>query len=249
MKVAVAGCSFSDYTNVEHVYGETLAYHLNAEYIHLASGCGSNDRSFRRIVESVEDNTLTKNDLVIIQLTNPERKEIFSKFFSYSKIGKKKFEFLDKAIKSSNSTPVFEKVKAYDAKLGDVDIVFNKYKSWSHTWQESGRDKQIHEYYENNISDPIADTFYAWWKIQAILGYLQHNQIKFSVMYSERYINTVDYKKSFVEDRDFSLEKLFPTLNDEKYWCTPDDSHHMNEAGHKKLGYLIATHLADKNIL
>ena len=68
-------------------------------------------------------------------------------------------------------------------------------------------------------------------------------------MYSERYINTVDYKKSFVEDRDFSLEKLFPTLNDEMYWCTPDDSHHMNEAGHKKLGYLIATHLADKNIL
>ena len=183
MKVAVAGCSFSDYTGVEHVYGETLVYHLNAEYVHLASGCGSNDRSFRRIVESVEDNTLTKDDLVIIQLTNPQRKEIFSKYFSYSKIGKQKFEFLNNEIISTNAVPVYEKVKAYDAKLGDVDIVFNKYKQHSHTWQSNGSDQQIHKFYENNISDPIADTFYTWWKIQALVGYLQQNQIKFSVMY------------------------------------------------------------------
>lgn len=249
MRVAVTGCSFSDYTGVEHVYGETLAYHLNAEYVHLASGCGSNDRSFRRIVESVEDNTLTKDDVVIIQLTNPERKEIISKYFSYSKIGKQKFEFLNNEIISTNAIPVYEKVKAYDAKLGDVDIVFNKYKHKSHVWQVNGTDKQIHKFYEDNISDPIADTFYTWWKIQALVGYLQQNQIKFSVMYSERYINIHDYKKSFVEDRDLHLEKLFPTLNDEMYWCTPEDSHHMNEEGHKKLGYLIATHLADKNII
>ena len=51
MKIAVAGCSVSDYTGegVERVYGEILAESLNVEYIHEGAGIGSNYRMWRKI--------------------------------------------------------------------------------------------------------------------------------------------------------------------------------------------------------
>ena len=79
MKIAVAGCSASDYTGegVHKVYGEILAKSLNAEYIHEGAGVGSNYRMWRRITNLVMDDTITSDDLVIIQYTQPSRQEFW----------------------------------------------------------------------------------------------------------------------------------------------------------------------------
>ena len=48
MKLCVAGCSFSDYTKVDKVWGEYLAEKLDVDYLHEGAGCGSNWRIWRQ---------------------------------------------------------------------------------------------------------------------------------------------------------------------------------------------------------
>jgi len=76
----VAGCSVSDYTYVNEVWGESLAEQLNLNYIHQAAGCGSNWRIWRKIFESVNLNIITPHDTIIIQYTSTERREFWSPF-------------------------------------------------------------------------------------------------------------------------------------------------------------------------
>ena len=80
MKVIVGGCSVSDYsgTGVDRVYGEILANNINAEYVHHGAGCGSNYRIWRNITRMVMNNEITKDDIVLIQYTNPSREEYWS---------------------------------------------------------------------------------------------------------------------------------------------------------------------------
>lgn len=74
----VAGCSVSDYTEVEQTYGEHLAKHLNLNYIHRAAGCGSNWRMWRVIFDAVNNNIITPEDLIIVQYTEITRTEFWS---------------------------------------------------------------------------------------------------------------------------------------------------------------------------
>lgn len=77
-KLFVAGCSFSDFTKVEKVYGQFLAEKLNYEYVHEGAGCGSNWRIWRQITKHVMSGNLTPNDLLIVQYTGREREEFWS---------------------------------------------------------------------------------------------------------------------------------------------------------------------------
>jgi hypothetical protein len=77
-RLVVAGCSVSDYTQVDKVWGEYLAEQLSYEYLHLAAGCGSNYRMWRLLVSHVVDNKITADDTVIVQYTSPERNEFWS---------------------------------------------------------------------------------------------------------------------------------------------------------------------------
>ena len=77
-KLFVAGCSVSDYTNVDKIYGELLSEKLNCTYIHEGAGCGSNWRIWRKIINYIINGDLTSDDLLIIQYTSFERKEFWS---------------------------------------------------------------------------------------------------------------------------------------------------------------------------
>ena len=80
MKVVVAGCSISDYTHVDEVYGELYAKKLGAEYIHLGAGCGSNFRMWRKLGQLIMSGTVTSKDIVIMQPTQIHRREDFRPF-------------------------------------------------------------------------------------------------------------------------------------------------------------------------
>ena len=78
MKIAVAGCSYSDYTGVNKVYGEYAAEKLNAEYLHLARGGSSNQRSVYISTRNIISGQLSKGDVLVFQITDPHRKLLAS---------------------------------------------------------------------------------------------------------------------------------------------------------------------------
>jgi len=80
MKLFVAGCSFSDYTKVEKVYGEFLAEKLGCEYVHEGAGAGSNWRIWRTITTHVMSGNLTSDDILVVQYTGREREEFWTDF-------------------------------------------------------------------------------------------------------------------------------------------------------------------------
>lgn len=78
-QLLVAGCSFSDYTKVQKVYGEILFEKLKfKKYIHEARGCGSNYRMWREIVNHVLKKTIFPEDFIIIQYTESIRQEYWT---------------------------------------------------------------------------------------------------------------------------------------------------------------------------
>lgn len=81
-KLVVAGCSVSDRGNVNFCYGDKLAELLNCEYDHQGAGCGSNYRIWRVVTQKVLNGEITPNTLLVIQYTEPTRKEFWSQHVS-----------------------------------------------------------------------------------------------------------------------------------------------------------------------
>jgi hypothetical protein len=77
-KLCVAGCSVSDYTDVESPYGQLIAANLGLEYLHEGAGAGSNYRIWRRITNHVLDGNITPDDILIVQYTEIVRNEFWS---------------------------------------------------------------------------------------------------------------------------------------------------------------------------
>ena len=90
-KICVAGCSFSDYTKVDKVYGEYLAEKLGYDYLHEGAGCGSNWRIWRQVYKNIRDHHLTSNDILIVQYTITERQEFYSRFDLEHKVDTKQY--------------------------------------------------------------------------------------------------------------------------------------------------------------
>ena len=80
-RLIVAGCSFSDYANVNKNYSEFLAEKFEIEHVPgYTSGIGSNERIFRKIMSGIREKKITKSDLLIIQYTEVMRREFWSRF-------------------------------------------------------------------------------------------------------------------------------------------------------------------------
>lgn len=136
MKLFVAGCSVSDYSQVDEVYGEILAKKLNVEYVHEGSVCGSNWRIWRKIVNYIINNNLTPDDLLVVQYTTTERKEFWS-FNEKDEVGGK-----------------IKMRERYNNPLGG-DII--KFKSWMYKYQEFKNEGQLFEILENQFTNPYFD--------------------------------------------------------------------------------------------
>lgn len=72
--LAVTGCSYSDYTGVDKVYGEYAAEQLGYNYLHLARGAGSNHRGLLKVTKAVVEKKLVAGDILVFQYTDPHRK-------------------------------------------------------------------------------------------------------------------------------------------------------------------------------
>lgn len=234
-RLIVAGCSYSDYTKVDNVYGELLAQKLNFDYIHEAAGCGSNWRIWRKVTEHVLNGNLTSNDLLIIQYTEILRNEFWTRLEEPNKF----YKIKDGTILSP---------------LHDVehDGIINRWKIGSYDWQVNEKLSKFHKDYEDYF---ISDTFtYEQWK--------KHN-FMFQCMLSMNNIPTIFVNSvrinSDLWDREISDTTMLPVYM--KYMYVQSNRHspehdlehgdiwHMNSVGHENEAENIYNHIKKTSIL
>ena len=80
MKLFTIGCSFTEGQGLKYqgseCYTHQLAKKLKLEYFNFGACGASNDYIFRKIFELINDNTITKDDIILIQWTHYNRKEL-----------------------------------------------------------------------------------------------------------------------------------------------------------------------------
>jgi hypothetical protein len=80
MKLFTIGCSFTEgqglKNHITESYSHQLSEKLNLEYYNFGLCGASNDYIFRKIFELIEEDTITKDDIIVIQWTHYNRKEL-----------------------------------------------------------------------------------------------------------------------------------------------------------------------------
>jgi len=80
MKLFTIGCSFTEGQGLKNhkieCYSHQLSEKLNLKYYNFGSSGASNDYIFRKIFELIENNTISKEDIIVIQWTHYNRKEL-----------------------------------------------------------------------------------------------------------------------------------------------------------------------------
>lgn len=111
MKLFTIGCSFTEGQGLKRqaieCYSNTLSEKLNIPHFNFGATGMSNDYIFRKIFELLNSNTITKNDIIIIQWTNYLRKElpvIHNDRDWYHTIPNSTHAYEDKVIKESDGS-------------------------------------------------------------------------------------------------------------------------------------------------
>lgn len=235
-KLILSGCSISDYTKVNLNYGEILANIINYDYVHLAAGCGSNERIWRVITERVIDKTINSDDIVLIQYTQIERREFFSRHV-YTPLHSNEYP---------KFTPLRENYK-------DGQII--KYKLDSDKWQPFSEEQNFFKLYEDNFisSEYNMQTFLQ--KHYSFLCLLKYYKIRTFFLDINNVVGSFDIAKDAV-----SYEKYIRSFDDIDYdlfdhlsigdllalkenQLSDSDPFHFSEEGHKEVALRLKAHL------
>jgi hypothetical protein len=216
-KLYVAGCSFTDNLPIPHNYGSKLATLLGLEYVHKARGIGSNHRMWRHLTNAIMDKQLTSDDLLVVQYTNPERREFWS------------------AIPRSK-----EELHADCSEYYDEDGTILKFKMDSYYWQNNKIEKDFMKMYEENfLSIKFEQEVFNYQNFMFQSMLLQH-KIPTVFLYS-RYNNNF-YVNNEYKPHIFYEPKSF--IDDEStYMDVINDRYHLNERGHTRLADMLHEHI------
>lgn len=226
MKVCIAGCSFSDYTHVDKVWGEYLTEKMNCEYIHEAAGCGSNYRIWRTVMGHILEGRLTSKDLLIVQYTSLDRREFWS------------------------ANPVFKHVP--EVKLKTQEPSYNggsliRYKYGAHVWQDYAEEKQLFELYERNFVNPRyeAECFNVYSTM--FQHFLLAKNIKTIFMRVRAWYHN---PKSYLDEfQPYFFDEPEEFSKDKTTWLTESDLGHLSAEGHKRFSDLVFNHIHSTGIL
>jgi len=222
-KLCVAGCSISDYTRVDRTYGEILSENLGFEYLHEGSGCGSNARIWRRITNHILAGTLTENDIIIIQYTEPVRTEFWSVYPmpSYKHEGPSEEP-------SHNGGRIL------------------KWKMGSYTWQHYEIEKNFHRAYEKYfVNDKFSRENFTVnnFNFQHMLSNLKmkviFNMTKRIGQFEDEIILDC-YKPLIYRDITAAVKE---------YDLAENDQCHMNQAGHEITAENLKNHILNLNLI
>lgn len=223
-KIFVAGCSFSDWSQVEYNYGEYLGQALNKPVKFYTAGCGSNYRMWRKLVPAITNREITENDLLIVQYTSAERKEFWSSFKSPNQAD------------YGNNGHAFKGSQMRE-KYGDGEVV--KYKVHAHSWQSVPEEKTFFELYEENFLDisfelELFSTYHTMFK--GLLHEYSIPTIFLQTNYSYDVVlsNLTSPYQHYLDVRHLQI----PDLCFEKDTCS-----HLTEEGHKELANVLAGYI------
>ena len=149
-KLTVAGCSVSDRgSGVDWCYGDKLAELLDVEYDHQGAICGSNDRIFRVVTNSIIDGSIDTDTLVVIQYTQTVRREFWTS------------NTVDEPFPGPmNSTGRIPLVESYGEERIDGQLV--RWKPNAHSWQKVSSTQQFFKQYQEQFADiKYADDVFA----------------------------------------------------------------------------------------
>lgn len=217
-KLFVAGCSFSDYSQVDTVYGEVLAEKLGFDYVHEGSGCGSNYRIWRSIGQHILSGNLTENDLLIVQYTSTERRE----FWSHN-------EPLPSLPKTVNLNEGYYK--------GGSIL---KYKSFSTQWQRFEEEKQFLDLYEKYFCSIEYEE--DWFRVMNsyFQSFLTSKNIN-TVFLETVYLYNLPYYG--LDDKHRKLYFDWKKNLDNESYNLPNDKGHLSVLGHRKLADDLFDHI------
>jgi hypothetical protein len=220
-KLVVAGCSFSDFTRVDHPYGQILSEKLGYDYIHEGAGCGSNQRIWRRLTTKILDGEITENDLIVIQYTEKTRTEFYT---SYPQ---------DMAYKGPNCKEAIRVVDDYT----DGHII--RFKIGADIWQYNQEEMDLFKLYEDGFLslDYSKELFRVNnYNFQSMLA---RNNIKCIFIKSWRYPYNLDTQIL----PEFEPYVFYDLDIDRHHNLAEDDYGHLSQEGHKVLSEKLYTHI------
>lgn len=233
-RLIVAGCSFSDYANVEKNYSEYLAEKLGIEHVPgYTSGLGSNDRIFRTLLTGIREKKITKSDFLVIQYTELLRKEFWSLFTRPLVRGG------NKSKGSYNREPYL-----------DGQII--KYKLDAYTWHDIKEEKQLFSLLTNYFTclefeeEKFKNFHYT------LLNTLEKHEINTIFLETGYTSNTVIDLYDCIYCTKLKVNPPLGPFNSKDYleYClTKDDCTHLNSTGHEKLSEFLYDHIKNTVIL
>jgi len=222
-KLIVAGCSFSDYLELNHtVYGEVLAQLLDRQYIHQGAGCGSNWRIWRVIGHMIMQGEITHRDRLIVQYTAPERREFWSRF--------------------PNKHPALPKTKTSPAREPYDHGYIIRYKSGSDQWQDHHRESVFFRSYEENHLSLAYE--HQWFELQHLMFQHLLNQYSIPTVFITSRCSIDDYWVELIEPHaEHRFVESFEFKSCGLNWYTATDSSHLCDHGHRALADMLYQHM------
>ena len=226
-KFITAGCSFSDYAEVKKNYSEYLAEKLGIEYVPgYTSGCGSNYRMWRKLLSGIRNKEITSKDLLVVQYTEPTRKEIWSRHMEYINF--------DQTEKGSPMREPYSSGQLIKFKVNPPGYQFKE-------------EQTLFRLLEENFTDPEYDMELFQNYHFAFLNTLERYQIKTVFLKTIYCYNIPLYESSYSTCLDIrnNIEnfQIFPS---DQYCLSEDDCSHLSDKGHRKVADLIYKHLQDR---
>lgn len=226
-RLITAGCSFSDYAQVRKNYSEYLAEKLGIEHVPgYTSGCGSNCRMWRNLLLGIREKNITSDDLLVVQYTEPTRKEFWSRHIDDYYVNWDRKESPMRETHGSGQLIKF-KINPPRYQFREEQELFNLLEE---NFLDSDYDMELFENYHFAFLTTL-ETY----KINTVfLETIYKHDIP---LYESIFCTSLDIKNNIENSKTFPFDQ---------YCLSEDDCSHLSDEGHRKVADLIYKHLQDR---
>lgn len=226
-RLITAGCSFSDYAHVSKNYSEYLAEKLGIEHVPgYTCGCGSNYRMWRKLLLGIREKDITSDDLLVVQYTEPTRKEFWSRHVEYINPHQ---TYKDSPLREPYGSGQLIKFKINFPRyqFREEQRLFNLLEE---NFIDSDYDIELFENYHFAFLTTL-ETY----KINTVfLETIYKHDIP---LYESSFCTSLDIKNNIENSKTFPFGQ---------YCLSEDDCSHLSDKGHRKVADLIYKHLQDR---
>ena len=241
-KLVGCGCSFSDYCgNPTFTFNAYAADQLGIPYLDLTAGASSNLRWTRILTSEIRKGNITKDDLIVLQFTNPGRTEFVTDVArNYTNWG---FPTWNAITNPKYDTSVHQAGKPLDEMYNDKFWLL-RHMPQSGNWADN---KILEDWHKAYMKYFYCEEYSKELFLNQIFS-LQHILKEFNVIYIytgyinhdiklEPFIEMLNNNTCVIEAMSMVNKEITPDM---KYCLAPPhDCAHINLAGHEVIGRTI----------